>query len=189
MFDSSRRARGICDACKVRQEETIRTEKAREQQRRMAYARKVVAEHPEICPAVLKLLGMSDLQKDFWVEEHAYAQICGLHNTVVKARNFETARRFEDAATVYESLGLWQEAGRVREKKDSKTVKHVTVNLNELINSLKTGGLAVPYKCSGCGATITIDRNTSADALKFCSYCGSAINVDALTNLLKDALK
>jgi DNA-directed RNA polymerase subunit RPC12/RpoP len=65
----------------------------------------------------------------------------------------------------------------------------VSVNLNDLIEKLRSGGLSVPYKCGSCGASIVIDSSTKADGLKFCSYCGSALDTDSITGIIRDALK
>lgn len=57
-----------------------------------------------------------------------------------------------------------------------------------MIEQLRVGGLSVPYKCQSCGATITIDSSTSNGAMKFCAYCGSAINTEILATPIKQAL-
>ena len=111
------------------------------------------------------------------------------NNVVGQAKNFESARRYEDAAKCYEGLDLWNEAGQARDKKSSRTVKHVTVNLNDLIEKVRDGGLTIPYKCHSCGATITIDSHSDPNGLKFCSYCGSAVDPDSMLDIIKNALK
>ena len=104
------------------------------------------------------------------------------------AKNLETAGRYEESARVYEELGMFKEAGGARSKANTQTIKHVNVNLNDLIDKLRYGGLAIPYKCSSCGGTIVIDKNSHADGLQACSFCGSALNTDALTRILQDAV-
>ena len=138
---------------------------------------------------ILRVLGAEDLERNFSVSDHNYQVIAGWSATVFKAKNFESARRFEDAAKCYERLGLWKEAGKVREKHSTTTVRHVTVNLNDLIDKLRAGGLTVPYKCTSCGATITVGKDTDPAALKHCSYCGAAMNIEMLAGVLRDALK
>jgi DNA-directed RNA polymerase subunit RPC12/RpoP len=173
----------------ARHERTIRIEAANEQQRKVAYVREVAATHAELCPMILRTLGVQDLQRDFSVGDHHYQQICEWETCIVQAKNLESARRYEDAAKVYENLGLWKEAGTVRDKKSARTVKHVTVNINDLIEKVRDGGLTIPYKCRSCGAMITIDSSSNPDGLKFCSYCGSGVDLDSMLDIIKNALK
>jgi predicted Zn-ribbon and HTH transcriptional regulator len=105
------------------------------------------------------------------------------------AINFERAGNFEGAAKIYEEQKLWSLAGKVREKSRVQTVKHVTVDMNQLIEQISTRGLAVPYKCQNCGASITIDKNSSASGLKFCSYCGTTYNVEDMSKIVQEALE
>ena len=188
-LDSTSRARGMCDGCQAQYERAIRTDASREQQRMMTHVREVAAQHAELRPMVLRTLGIKDTQRDFSVDAHSYQQICDWEKCIVQARNFESARRYEDAAKSYETLGLWKEAGSVRDRKSSRTVKHVTVNINDLIEKVRNGGLTIPYKCHSCGATITIDSGSNPEGLKFCAYCGSAVDTEAMLDILKSALK
>lgn len=162
---------------------------ANERQRRSAHVRAVVASHAELRPLIIRELRVDDLQEDFPVSDHSYQLVCDWEMCVAQAKNFEAARRYEDAAKFYEGLGLWKEAGDVRDKKSAKTVKHVTVNINDLIEKVRDGGLTIPYKCRSCGATITIDSDSNPEGLKFCSYCGSAVDPDSVLNIIKSALK
>jgi hypothetical protein len=105
-----------------------------------------------------------------------------------KAKNLELSGRHEEAAKEYEHLEMWGDAGRVRQTGSTHTVKNVTVNLNELLSDLKRGGLALNYKCHMCGAAIMVGAGGS-DVPKFCPYCSSAVNVEAMTDLLRTALR
>lgn len=107
---------------------------------------------------------------------------------LVGAINLEKAGNYESAAKVYEGQKLWSLAGKVREKARIQTVKHVTVDMNQLIEQIGSRGLAVPYKCHNCGAAITIDKNSSVSGLKFCSYCGSAYNIEDMSKIVQEAL-
>lgn len=107
---------------------------------------------------------------------------------LVKAINLEKAGNFEGAAKIYEENKLWSTAGKVREKDRVQMVKHVTVDMNHLIDQIGTRGLAIPYKCHNCGASITIDKNSSVSGLKFCSYCGSAYNIEDMSKIVQEAL-
>lgn len=104
------------------------------------------------------------------------------------AINLEKAGNYESAAKIYEGHKLWHFAGKAREKARVQTVKHVTVDMNQLIEQIGTRGLAVPYKCQNCGAGITIDKNSSVSGLQFCSYCGSAYNIDDMSKIVQEAL-
>jgi len=104
------------------------------------------------------------------------------------AINLEKAGNFEGAARIFEENKLWSMAGKVREKDRVQTVKHVTVDMNQLIEQIGSRGLAVPYKCHNCGAGITIDKNSSVSGLKFCSYCGSAYNIEDMSKIVQEAL-
>ncbi len=104
------------------------------------------------------------------------------------AINMERAGNFEGAAKIYEGHKLWTQAGKAREKTRMQTVKHVTVDMNQLIEQIGTKGLAVPYKCHNCGASITIDKNSSVSGLKFCSYCGTTYNIEDMSKIVQEAL-
>jgi hypothetical protein len=104
------------------------------------------------------------------------------------AINLERAGNFEGAAKIYEGHKLWSQAGKAREKARVQTVKHVTLDMNQLIEQIGTKGLAIPYKCQNCGASITIDKNSSVSGLKFCSYCGTTYNVEDMSKIVQEAL-
>jgi len=104
------------------------------------------------------------------------------------AMNLEKAGNFEGATQIYEGHKLWTYAGRARGKNRVQMVKHVTVDMNQLLDQISTRGLAVPYKCHNCGASITIDKNSNASGLKFCSYCGTAYNIEDISRIVQEAL-
>lgn len=101
-----------------------------------------------------------------------------------RAKNLIAAERHEDAARIYEHLGMWEEAGDVRHVARQQVVTHVQVNLNELIEKLRDGGLAINYSCPSCGAAIRISGASSSDALANCEYCGSVLQTADLTDFL-----
>lgn len=181
--------RTMCVECENRYNQELAAERDREEQRKAMVVSQIIARHPELRGKILYRVGLREFSGRFYVDHGAFQDICSWDRCVTHAKNLETARRYEDAARAYESVELWQEAGRVRDKKSARTVKHVTVNLNDLIERLRTGGLSVPYKCTGCGATITVGKDTNPEALKFCSYCGSAMNIETLARVLQDALR
>jgi DNA-directed RNA polymerase subunit RPC12/RpoP len=106
-------------------------------------------------------------------------------------KNLEASGRFDDAAQVYEELGMLDEAGqeRLKARSSTQTIKHVTVDLNQLLEKLRADGLALPYKCHSCGASIQINGDSRAEGLTFCSYCGTKLNTKALVDFLEAALK
>jgi hypothetical protein len=108
-------------------------------------------------------------------------------DSVIAASNEERSGDFDKAIASYEALGLYDEAGRVRGMSNVK--KTVTVDLNELITQLRYGGLALNYRCPSCGASLTIDAKTDAAGLKYCGYCGTAIDLETLNSLLRTALR
>ncbi|MDD1768320.1 MAG: zinc ribbon domain-containing protein [Methanomassiliicoccales archaeon] len=108
-------------------------------------------------------------------------------DSVIVAVNMERAGNYEEAIRSYESLGLYDEAGRVRAKGSIK--KTVVVDLNELVDQLRYGGLVINYKCPSCGASITIDAKSDANGLKYCGYCGTAMDMQVLNDLLNTLLR
>jgi len=107
-----------------------------------------------------------------------------------RARNLEEARNFEASALIYERLGMFREAGRVR--KQSQVVKvtrtEVSVNLNSLLQQLRDGGIAVVYRCPNCKAPLKISRDTKVESLQVCEHCGSEIEAVDVADFLRTAL-
>jgi DNA-directed RNA polymerase subunit RPC12/RpoP len=106
----------------------------------------------------------------------------------VAAKNLENSGRYEEAARLLEGLGMWSEAGIVRKKGNVQVVRHLNVDVNELLEKLKSGGLVTVYKCPNCGGSIKISGTTSADKLSKCEYCGTVLRTDDLVNFIKDIL-
>ncbi len=104
------------------------------------------------------------------------------------AQRAEEAGRYEDAARGFESLNFLERAKSLREQGRQTSVKHVNVDVNELIDQLRTGGLSIPYKCHSCGATIAVNGAAGEGGARFCSYCGTAVNTEALQEILRGAL-
>jgi len=105
---------------------------------------------------------------------------------ILLAKNLEKAARYEEAAKIYEELGMFDEAGRQRRKE--KEIRVVTVDLNVIIDQLKETGLTVAYRCPSCGAFIKIKGDTKPDSLSSCEYCGAMIDRIDLANFLKSVL-
>ena len=107
------------------------------------------------------------------------------------AKTYEAAGKHEEAAAEYERLGLWEEAGKTREKAIAMrtTRKVMEVDVNQLIEQLRAGDLMATYKCPSCTAPLTVDKNSSEASLKFCSYCGAAIQVQDVAEVVSRVLR
>jgi DNA-directed RNA polymerase subunit RPC12/RpoP len=109
---------------------------------------------------------------------------------LIVVKHLVTARRFEDAAKLYEKLGMYEEAGKVRAKGGEISVKRteVSVDLNTLLREVKEGGIVVVYRCPNCGGKVKVSKETSVDSLKYCEHCGSKIETMDLAEFLRTAL-
>ena len=134
-------------------------------------------QYPEIGPWCQSIVDHSSLR---WVHHNA--------ETYVAAKNCENAGRFEEAARYYEQLNMFSEAGRVRTKGNTKIVKNISVDLNQLLEKLKSGGLITVYKCPNCGGSIKISGATSVDKLHKCEYCSTVLRTDDLAQFIQDIL-
>jgi hypothetical protein len=189
LSDSVVGKKDTCKECEDRHARELAWERDREARRRATAVSAVIARHPDLRPSIMRQLGLSEFSGQLHVDTNSYDRICQWDRCVTRAKNLELARRYEDAAREYEKLEMWKQAGEMREKGSTKTVKHVNLNLNDLLDKLRDGGLAVPYKCRSCGASISVDGSSSVNGLKFCSYCGTATDTDTLMSILKSALK
>lgn len=127
----------------------------------------------------------------FYVICRACAARSGLASkglAAVIADTYQRAGRHEDLAQLHEALGNWDEAGRARTQGKQRTVKNINVDLNALLDKLSRGGLTAAYRCPSCGASITVNSSSKSEALKFCSYCGSAVDTDSLLKILQRTL-
>lgn len=93
----------------------------------------------------------------------------------IQAQNYVLAERHEDAARLYEAIGMWKEAGDTRRLKQRQVVTQVHVNVNDLISQLRAMGLTATYTCPACRSPIQITPETRPDALAKCTYCGAVI--------------
>lgn len=100
------------------------------------------------------------------------------------ARNLIEAERFEDAAKIYESLGLWKEAGEARRQGKRSVVTQVQVDVNSLIEQVRKGGLTTTYACPACHSPIRIGADIDPQSLQHCKYCGTAIQTTDLVEFL-----
>ena len=100
------------------------------------------------------------------------------------AKNLVAAERFEDAATIYESLGMWKDAGDVRRTGKRTVVTQVQVDVNSLIDQMRRGGLTSSYTCPACHSPIQITAQTDVGSLRHCQHCGSVIQTTDLVEFL-----
>ena len=112
------------------------------------------------------------------------------HTSMLKAKHFEVLREYENAAKVYKSLGMYEEAGRARDKRDEIRVKktEVSINLSSLLEQVKNGGIVAVYRCPHCGGKLKIGKNTTVDTLRVCEHCGSEIETMDIADFLKTVL-
>jgi hypothetical protein len=94
--------------------------------------------------------------------------------------------RYEDAAILYEKIGMYKEAGDTRRLE--RTIKNVNVDVNKLIEELKNGGLGHQYKCPNCGAMIQFSES-DAGKIRNCSYCGASIDPEAMMKILREVMR
>jgi DNA-directed RNA polymerase subunit RPC12/RpoP len=109
---------------------------------------------------------------------------------LAEAENLEKARRFEEAARIYEKYAMYEEAGRARAEREEILVKRteVSVDLNNLLQQLKDGGIVATYRCPHCGGELKVDKDTNVESLKHCEHCGSEIEAMDLADFLRTAL-
>jgi predicted RNA-binding Zn-ribbon protein involved in translation (DUF1610 family) len=105
-----------------------------------------------------------------------------------EAKNLEIAGRFEDAARIYESYQLYEEAGMARRKDRTTYVEQRTIDINVLLNQLRAEGRSTNYKCPTCGGSIRITGSTTTSHLAKCEYCGNEIKIHDLVEFLKSIL-
>ena len=107
-----------------------------------------------------------------------------------KAKIFFKVRRFEEAAQLYENLGMYEEAGKARAEDKYLSIKRteVSVDLNSLLRQIKDGGLIVVYRCPHCSAPLKVNKETKMESLRVCKHCNSEIESMDITEFLKTAL-
>ncbi len=91
----------------------------------------------------------------------------------IQAEHFVLAERLEDAARLYESIGMWKEAGETRRMKGRSVVTQVQINVNDLIAQLRALGLTATYTCPACHSPMAITPDATPAALAQCSHCGA----------------
>ena len=125
-------------------------------------------------------------------ETENYCRPCWFQVLGEEASRLERAQRLEDAARVFEYAGRIDEAGRLRGQSRTTRLEtrsvHVNLDINQLIAQVKQGGIVVPYACPRCGGTVEVGPSTQLEGLKYCEYCGTALEVTSLAAVLQRAL-
>jgi DNA-directed RNA polymerase subunit RPC12/RpoP len=105
------------------------------------------------------------------------------------AHRLELTARYEELAQLYEDFGYLAQAGQVRNRMNQHVVKNITVDVNSLIQQMNSGSLNIPYKCPNCGAALNVRSDLGENGVRYCQYCGTAINTEIVSNVIKQALK
>jgi predicted RNA-binding Zn-ribbon protein involved in translation (DUF1610 family) len=102
--------------------------------------------------------------------------------TLQFAQNYEKALRYEDSAKLYESLEMWEEAGRVRRRAKEQTAPQTSINIGEIDKSTNISDSIIQrsqigsenektgLKCPSCGEEINLTKPP-----KLCPYCGEKL--------------
>lgn len=122
----------------------------------------------------------SDLRQRFYAR--ALVQLAG---------NMEAVGRPLDAACIYEKdLKMYDKARQLREKDKQVSVKQtmVSVDLNALLQQIKTEGIVAVYRCPNCGGNLKISKDSTDSVLRVCAHCGKEIQAMDLADFLKTVL-
>src|SRR2546422_491892 len=93
-------------------------------------------------------------------EDHRRGQL------LEQARHLIEAEDHESAAGIYQSLGLWKEAGEVRRNGRRQIMTQVHVNVNDLVEQVRKAGIATDYTCPACRGHIRITGDTTLAAVR-----------------------
>jgi DNA-directed RNA polymerase subunit RPC12/RpoP len=104
-----------------------------------------------------------------------------------QARDLEYVGRFEEAAMIYERLGLRDEARRVRIEPKNRVLKTIQVDLNRLLDQIRTEGLLFVYRCPNCGASVE-SGDTRPGTLQTCAHCGTGFETLAVADFIRRAM-
>jgi len=107
------------------------------------------------------------------------------------ASNIERAGRPLAAAIIYEkNLKMYDKARQLREKEKQVFVRQtmISVDLNSLLQQIRTEGIVAVYRCPNCGGNLKINRESTTSALQVCAHCGKEIHAVDLADFLKTVL-
>ncbi|HYM40083.1 MAG TPA: hypothetical protein VEY12_08080 [Thermoplasmata archaeon] len=97
------------------------------------------------------------------------------HAVRIQAEHFVLAERHEDAARLFEAVGMWKEAGDTRRLGARQVVTQIHVDVNDLVAQLRAMGVTATYTCPACHSPLEITPDTKPDALAKCAHCGAVI--------------
>lgn len=121
-----------------------------------------------------------------WTETKDYK----IHQNVSWALAAERAGRRDDAAQNWENAGFIEKAKDMRDQ--DRVVhhehKHVSVDVNRLIEMLSNSNYTIPYKCPSCGAVIKLSKDRGAEAFLSCEYCHCSLKLVDVESLIKQLM-
>jgi len=101
-------------------------------------------------------------------------------------RAYESAKRYDDLADLYEAFGYLDLATMARKRTSPR--KGGELDLGAIIELLGESDRKAEYKCPSCGKLIQIDGRTEADRLRFCGRCGERLDEERLKDYLRASL-
>jgi len=111
----------------------------------------------------------------------------GLEN----ANNAARAGRKEDAAVAFESLGLLETSGELRQPAPLLVEeRRVSIDVNRLVDQLRQGGLALRYTCPSCQAALDLETVLQGSRNgPTCNYCGTSLRIVEIEGFLRKYLR
>lgn len=128
-------------------------------------------------------LGIRESDPD---SEQYFKELGNQLGSILAALKNEYLNKNDEAVKIFEKMGWIEEARQVGQK--AKIVKNINIDLNKLIEQLKSNGLTISYKCPSCGGPITFNDSKS-NAPKFCMYCGSMIDTESISTIIQKAFE
>jgi hypothetical protein len=101
-----------------------------------------------------------------------------------EAEKAETDGRFEESARLFDELKMHDRAGHVRDKYRRGSIKAPDLEATQLLQQLRAGGFAIPYKCTHCGARIRFDKDRNAEKFFICEHCHQTLEPFDLEKVL-----
>jgi DNA-directed RNA polymerase subunit RPC12/RpoP len=149
--------------------------------------------------------GSSDLEcwvrKEFSYELHKTlwnsGERCNGCGRVLDSRNLEVLRKaeeaqaaghYEESARLYDDLKMHEKAGQARDKGRRSSIDFHGLDGEALVERLRTGGFAIPYKCTHCGTRVIFDKDRSADRFFICEHCSTTFEAFDLAKVLSGLL-
>jgi hypothetical protein len=113
--------------------------------------KEVIMKYPMLREKILKRIGATEMPgDDFYIEAAAIEDVGQWSKKVSWASDLEQAGRLDEAAHMYEDLGMWSEAGKIRAGRTT-IVREVVLIRCSYCGSLSPQGT---LKCSSCGGRL-----------------------------------